>query len=299
MSLTKPNLISIVLISLTALIAFAANSVLARMALKATDGTLIIDPSSYTLIRFVSGAIMLAIIVKIQLPQTPLKQLIKPIENPSWLGPLSLIGYGGLFSFAYIGLDTATGALILFGAVQFTMLVYNYLSGNQLTTREWLGAITAFAGFIYLMLPSAQQPEIWSAILMFAAGVCWAFYTLEGKKAKVAIVNTAENVIRSIPFALLIIIAASLLGQIDFNQITDKGILLACISGAITSGLGYSIWYQALKHLTVTQAAVCQLSVPVIAAIGGVIFVNEPISQQLVIAGVMILGGIMLVSVKR
>jgi len=198
--------------------------------------------------------------------------------------------YAITFSFAYITLDTGTGALILFGSVQITMIALSLLSGNRLHFTEWLGVIIAFAGFLYLIMPGVTAPSTTGFLLMTIAGVAWGIYTINGKGSKNPLSDTTFNFLRTVPFIIIMLLVV--LKDVNF---TSKGILLAIISGGVTSGIGYTIWYMALKGLTSTQAAVVQLLVPVIAAFGGVIFVFEKITLRLTISSTMILGGILFV----
>ena len=205
-----------------------------------------------------------------------------------------LFTYAITFSFAYITLHTGTGALILFGTVQITMILMSYLHGTRLHSIEWLGVATAFGGFVYLVLPGIAAPSLQGFILMTVAGIAWGLYTLKGRDSKAPLLDTAYNFIRTLPFVLVVVVFSVLHAHYSI-----KGVVLAMLSGGIASGIGYSIWYRALGGLSATQAAVVQLSVPVIATFGGVIFVGEPITLRLSLAGVLILGGILLVVVGR
>jgi len=263
-----------------ALIAFAANSVLCRLAL----GGEAIDAASFTVIRLISGAVTLVLILKMRsggIDSTP---------KGSWMATLMLFLYAITFSFAYITLDTATGALILFGAVQITMILITLKSGHRLHIAEWLGVFLAFAGFVYLVLPNVTTPSVVGFILMTVAGIAWGVYTLKGRGSKNPLADTAHNFARTIP-----LVAALALIAIAYVDISIKGVILAIMSGAVASGIGYTIWYTALGGLTAVQAAVVQLLVPVLAAAGGMVFVSEAISLRLVISAVMILGGILIV----
>ena len=275
-----------------ALIAFAANSVLCRLAL----GESSIDPASFTIIRMISGAITLIVMVLLfpQEKKLSMQSIFSLSDARSWLAPIMLFIYAIFFSYAYVKLNTASGALILFATVQFTMIGVTFLKGNRLRFQEWLGIIISFAGFVLLMLPSATQPSIIGFSLMLVAGVAWAFYTLEGKKSSHPILNTTENFVRCIPLALCLLV-------ITFwsADITLPGVWYAIASGSIASGIGYSVWYLALRNLSITQAAISQLSVPLIAAVGGVIFVNEALSNELIFSGVLILSGIAIVTLNK
>lgn len=266
-----------------ALIAFAANSVLCRLAL----GDRTIDASSFTVIRLLSGAIVLFLIIKI-------KNKSEVSTKGSWSASLMLFLYAITFSFAYITLDTGTGALILFGSVQITMILLSILSGNRLHVTEWLGVMVSFLGFVYLVLPGITTPSMFGFMLMTVAGIAWGIYSLKGKGSTNPVIDTAYNFLRTIPFVIILAVLA-------FNKMSysSTGILLAVLSGAIASGIGYAIWYSALRGLSTVQAAVVQLLVPVIAAFGGVIFVSEAITLRLTVSAMLILGGILLVVLGR
>lgn len=271
-----------------ALLAFAGNSVLCRLAL----GEGQIDAASFTVIRLVSGIITLLIILL--LTQSAKKSPQKSTSKGSWNGALMLFVYAVAFSYAYVSLDTGTGALILFGAVQITMLLMGILSGNRLHYVEWIGVVTAFCGFVYLVLPSVSTPSLTGFILMTLAGIAWGFYTLKGKGSKHPLSDTAHNFLRTLP-----LVAILLALTIQQTHLSQTGVLLAVVSGAVTSGVGYTFWYVALGGLTSTQAAVQQLLVPVIAAIGGVVFAGEVVSARLIVASALVLGGILLVVLGR
>jgi drug/metabolite transporter (DMT)-like permease len=263
-----------------ALIAFAANSVLCRLAL----GEKAIDASGFTIIRLVSGIIVLLLILGIQ------NRKKKATSFGSWQAASMLFVYAGAFSFAYITLDTGTGALILFAAVQLTMIIVALVKGDRLGIIAWSGILLAFAGFVYLILPGVSAPSFSGFILMSIAGIAWGVYTLLGKKSAFPASDTAFNFTRTIPFIVLLAIIT-----FPYFELSTRGIILAVISGAIASGIGYAIWYAALKGLSATQAAVVQLVVPVIAAIGGVLFMSEVITLRLFISTIMILSGVAIV----
>jgi drug/metabolite transporter (DMT)-like permease len=278
--LTKNYAFKIIILTALALIAFAANSVLCRLAL----GDEAIDASSFTVIRLLSGAVVLLVI---------LSATGKPAEAPtkgSWAASLMLFIYAVTFSYAYISLDTGTGALILFGAVQITMILLSLLSGTRLHVTEWTGVAISFVGFMYLILPSVTTPSVSGFLLMTVAGIAWGIYTLKGRKSKSPLSDTTYNFIRTLPFVALLALAT--LGNLQYSA---EGILLALISGGITSGIGYAIWYIALAGLSATQAAVVQLTVPVIAALGGLVFASEAITFRFTLSAVMVLGGVLLV----
>ncbi len=275
MGLDSLNKVKAVVLTSCALLAFAGNSILCRLALKEDA----IDATSFTAIRLLSGAAVLSIILLLSPSRTQQ-------SYGSWKSGLMLFTYATAFSFAYMSLDTGIGALILFGSVQITMIGSGLLIGNILKTSEWLGIACALAGFIYLLLPGATAPPIKGVVLMVLAGIAWSTYTLAGKHSKQPLQDTCFNFLRCLPFAALLIIVKNT----DYN-INLSGTLLAITSGGITSGLGYAIWYSALKSLKSVQAAVLQLLVPVIAATGGIMITDETLSFQFLIASFLILGG--------
>lgn len=276
-----------------ALIAFAANSVLCRLALAGDE----IDPASFTMVRLFSGAITLLFILSLQsksvkaaLPN--LRDCVR--SNGSWYGALALFAYAVTFSYAYITLDTATGALILFGSVQVSMLAKSILTGTRLNKFEWLGMLLACSGLAYLLLPQANTPALLGFILMLLSGTSWAAYTIVGQQSGDPLKATTSNFVRSLPF--VVVLMSVLMFEMNF---TEYGVWLAITSGAITSGLGYAIWYKAIKSLTSIQSGVVQLLVPIIAAAGGIVFASEQVSNELVIASLLTLGGILLVLLNR
>ena len=267
-----------------ALLCFAFNSILCRLALKTDE----IDAPAFTVIRLVSGAIILLAILWAS-NKTEAK-----FKSGNWLSAFFLFAYAICFSFAYLGLTTATGALILFGSVQLTMIVSALVRGERPRALEWLGLVLAFGGLVYLVLPGLESPPIIHAVLMILAGIAWGFYTLRGRGSTNPLAETSGNFLRSVPFVVLA--ALPFLPKI---HLSTKGVLLAVLSGAVASGIGYSVWYAALKFHTATRAAGLQLSVPAIAAFGGVIFLAESVSLRLVLASCLILGGIGLVIFGR
>lgn len=294
--MNNPSILKTVLLTSLALMAFAANSVLCRLAL----GSGAIDATSFTAIRLCSGAVALFIIFSMKRgiekrsrgrhKSAHKGHHIDNISKGSWAAGLMLFLYAVTFSYAYLSVDTGTGALILFGAVQITMIVLSMCSGKRLHISEWCGVITAFAGFIYLVLPSVTTPSLDGLILMTISGASWGIYTLMGRGSKNPLMETSYNFLKTLPFVVILVIFS----QHNLNNSTE-GIVLALLSGAVTSGAGYTIWYMALGGLSSTQAAVLQLSVPVIAAIGGVIFVSETITARLSVSAVIVLGGILMV----
>ncbi len=260
-----------------ALIAFAANSVLCRMALGAET----IDAISFTSIRLLSGAVTLLIIVLVSARKDRLR------TEGSWLSAAMLFLYALPFSLAYVSLDAGAGALILFAAVQFTMVGAALFSGDRPHQLEWIGLLMALLGLVYLLLPGLAAPPLDAAALMVLAGVCWGVYSLRGRKANSALADTASNFLRCVPAALAVSIWFA-----DGISLSSRGVIIAILSGAIASGLGYVSWYAALRELTATRAATVQLSVPVIAAIGGVLLLAEGLTMRLILSSALILGGI-------
>ncbi len=262
------------------LIAFAANSILCRFAL----GKSTIDASSFTAIRLFSGAIVLLIIVSLK------KNNNNSMSKGSWFASSMLFLYAITFSFAYTSLDTGTGALILYGAIQITMILLSLFSGARLQVAEWIGMAISFAGFVYLILPGVTSPSLAGFLLMSIAGMAWGIYTLIGRSSKNSLMDTTYNFLRTIPLVIILAIMS-----FKFSHYSFEGVLLAALSGGIASGIGYTIWYISLGGLSTIQAAVFQLLVPILAVLGGVIFISEVITSRLVTSSIMILGGILIV----
>jgi len=272
------------ILTVLALTAFAANSVLCRLAL----GTGSIDAPGFTIVRLLSAAAVLWLILK------GVNRRTDPSSMGSWTASSMLFVYAITFSLAYISLDTGTGALILFGSVQMTMIMSSLVTGSRLRLTEWLGVVLAFAGLVYLVLPGVSSPSLEGFILMTVAGLAWGIYTLKGRGSINPLADTSYNFLRTIPFVMVLLIAT-----LDNMQFSFTGVVLAVLSGAIASGVGYTIWYMALAGLSTTVAAVVQLSVPAIAALGGVVFVGESITLRLTLSTLVILGGILLVVARR
>ena len=260
-----------------AMLAFAGNSILCRLALR--DGA--IDPASFTSVRLVSGAVTLMVILWIT------RRGDTPRAHGSWLSACVLFFYAICFSYAYITLSAGAGALILFGFVQGTMIAIGIWSGDRPTTPEWLGWSLAFAGLVWLVLPGVEAPPWSGASLMAIAGIAWGVYSIRGRTESDALASTASNFMLTIPM-----VAVLTLVTFTGADISTHGITLAIVSGAITSGIGYVIWYAALEYLSAIQAALVQLSVPAIATAGGVLLLLEPLSLRLLIASALVLGGI-------
>ena len=258
-----------------AMLAFAANSLLCRFALGSTET----DPASFTLIRVASGAVTLAVIAMLRGGRL--------VKAGNWFSAVALFAYAAAFSFAYRSLDTGTGALLLFGAVQFTMTGWGIAKGERPGPLRAVGMLTATAGLVYLFLPGASAPDLVGASVMVIAGAAWGIYSLRGRGSEQPLEETAANFVYAVPLAL----ALSLASRVD-RGVDEAGVLAAIASGAVASGVGYAIWYAALRDLRATTAATVQLSVPVIAAIAGVMFLDETTSLRMMIATVAILGGI-------
>jgi drug/metabolite transporter (DMT)-like permease len=310
----------ILLLTLLAMIAFASNSLLCRAALKQTH----IDAATFTFIRIFSGAVALWLILTIQrllraegTASPPVESLATRVGFPSpqsspkgsggsfflrekvgirdagnWISALALFVYAAGFSFAYTSLSAGTGALLLFGAVQATMILWGLHKGERLSTIQIIGFAVAVTGLVALLFPGLSAPPLIGSILMLGAGVAWGIYSLRGKGEKNPASATTGNFVRAVPFAAAVSIIFIMRTHLDL-----KGVTFGIISGAITSGLGYVIWYGALPGLKATSAATVQLSVPVLAATGGILLLGESITLRYVLASVAVLGGIALVVV--
>ena len=311
--------------TLFALVAFAFNSILCRLALRGEEA----DAAGFTAVRIFSGAVALVAIsflfrnrvgsphvsqgshvipqhgshladadTKPSKPESALTRVratdtraadTRAILTGSWASASFLFAYAVCFSFAYLGLTTGTGALILFGSVQMTMVAAAIFKGERPTPLEWIGLAVAVGGLVYLVFPGLESPPIISSLLMAAAGMSWGFYSIRGRSSGDPLANTTGNFVRSLPFAAVLALIF-----IPNLHLTNRGILLAVLSGALSSGVGYTVWYAAIKFHTATRAAVLQLGVPVIAAILGIVLLNELASLRLGIASLLILGGILL-----
>ncbi|AMO21744.1 DMT family transporter [Ramlibacter solisilvae] len=269
------------LILLTALTmaAFAGNSLLCRLALAHTA----IDAATFTTVRLASGAAMLWLLTQ-----------WRPVTSGSgggrWLSGLALFAYAACFSFAYISLPAGTGALLLFGAVQVTMVLHDLRSGKTPRMAQAAGMALAAAGLVWLVLPGVSAPPLLGSLLMLASGVAWGIYSLRGRGAGDPTRVTAGNFLRAVPFSIALSIAAA--GALTLDP---AGVAYALASGAITSAIGYVIWYSVLPSLSATSAATVQLSVPVIAAFGGIVLLGENLTLRLVASSIAILGGIAMV----
>ena len=275
------------MLTLLAMLAFAGNSVICRLALKAQ----VIDAASFTAIRLASGALVLALIVGL------MRRTSADRHTGGWFSALALFLYAAFFSYAYLSLDTASGALILFGFVQVTMIGAALVAGDRPGGFEWAGWLLAAAGLTLLLLPGAAAPSPAGAVVMALAGIAWGAYSLRGRGESDPLLATSRNFTRSLVL-VAVLVAAALAGG-DRTHWSVEGIVLAILSGALTSGLGYVSWYAALTYLTSMQAALVQLSVPAIAAAGGVLLLAEALSLRLVACGLMIIGGICMALLQK
>ncbi|MBK1875534.1 DMT family transporter [Pelagicoccus mobilis] len=270
------SLPKLALLAFLAMLAFAGNSILCRLALSSES----IDPASFTTLRLASGATLLALLVS--------KKSNHPSNNGSWRSALTLLAYSATFSFAYVDLHAGVGALLQFTFVQATMIGYGLMRGEKLSILQSLGIMAAITGVTLLLLPGLQNtPPLIPSTLMAGAGISWGLYSIFGRSSKKPIQDTAGNFLKTLPIAILI----SLIYWPDFH-LTLYGFTLAVASGAIASGLGYALWYTILPHLKTTTAATLQLSVPAIATLVGATFLLEPLDSRTIIATITILGGI-------
>ncbi|MEO6021602.1 MAG: DMT family transporter [Burkholderiales bacterium] len=274
--------VRVTILTVLAMVAFACNSLLCRLALKHTS----IDAATFTAVRIASGALMLSIIVRAQRgTQT---------GSGSWPSAIALFVYAAGFSFAYLSLSASTGALLLFGAVQATMIGHGIWMGERLRRLQLVGLVLAFGGLVGLLLPGLSAPPLPGSLLMLSAGAAWGIYSLRGRGAGDPTRVTAGNFLRAVP------ITASLSLMVhDSTSLDIAGLSYAVASGAVASGIGYAIWYTALPALKATSAATVQLSVPVITALGAMVFLDESPTLRLWLASLAILGGIALVIVEQ
>ncbi|MDQ1558138.1 MAG: hypothetical protein QOD32_1198 [Pyrinomonadaceae bacterium] len=283
-----PSRMKTFLLTGLALVAFAANSVLCRAAL----GGATIDAASFTTVRLVSGAaalLFISTLVKKNLPSLQRRVRFVPA--------LLLFSYAAAFSFAYTKLSTGTGALLLFGSVQATMLLAALGSGERPHAFEWAGLALALAGLVYLVFPGLSAPPLLSSTVMAVAGISWGLYSLIGRGARDPLADTTSNFVLALPLACAVNLLT--LGVGAGAHVSATGVVLAVLSGALASGMGYVVWYAALRNLTATRAATVQLPVPLLAAAGGVIFMSERVSLRLLLAAAAILGGVALALLGR
>jgi drug/metabolite transporter (DMT)-like permease len=265
-----------------AMIAFASNSILCRLALRQTS----IDPATFTVVRILSGAIALWLVMQMRREKSG--------KAGNWLSAFALFAYAAAFSFAYLQLSAGTGALLLFGAVQATMISWGLRKGEHLDAIQVVGVIVAITGLIVLLVPGISAPPLFDSVIMLIAGIAWGIYSLRGRVETHPVGATAGNFLRAVPFAVVLIVVGR-----PWIKLDALGVFYATLSGAITSGLGYVIWYRALPGLKAASAATVQLSVPVLAATGGIILLGERISLRYVLASLAVLGGIALVVRER
>ncbi|MBG7006385.1 DMT family transporter [Pseudomonas aeruginosa] len=270
------------LLTILAMLAFAGNSLLCRAALKDTA----IDAVSFTALRLVSGALMLLLLLRLR--RAPAG------ARGGWRGAAALFVYAAAFSYAYVQLDAGTGALLLFGAVQVSLLLAGRLRGERPGTQALAGFLLALGGLLYLLLPGASAPPLGGALLMLLSGLAWGLYTLLGRGGGDPLAVSAGNFLRAIAFAALLLLVFH--GQL---RLDGPGLLYALLSGALASGLGYAVWYSALPGLTALQGASVQLSVPVLAALCGALLLGEPLGPRLPPAPLAVLGGIALILLPR
>jgi drug/metabolite transporter (DMT)-like permease len=276
----------IFILTLLAMIAFASNSLLCRAALTQTS----IDAASFTFVRIFSGAIALWLIVNVRRSAGA----TYPTVGGNWISALALFFYAAAFSFAYLNVAAGTGALLLFCSVQATMILWGLHKGESVRVIETVGLIVAMIGLVVLLFPGLSAPPLLGSILMLGAGIAWGIYSLRGRGEKNPAIVTAGNFVRAIPFASAVSIIS-----VQRMRFDSTGVTYAIISGAITSGLGYILWYAALPSLKAASAASVQLIVPVLAATGGILLLGEPLTARYLLASVVILGGIALVVFER
>jgi drug/metabolite transporter (DMT)-like permease len=278
------------ILTLLAMIAFASNSLLCRAALRDTS----IDAATFTFVRILTGAFALYLIVIARSSFSSPVTRHSALASGNWPSALALFAYAAGFSFAYNTLSAGTGALLLFGAVQATMILWGFQKGERLDVIQIAGLVIAIGGLVVLVFPGISAPPLFGSILMLSAGLAWGVYSIRGKGASDAIAATAGNFLRAVPFATLVSVVA--MRQMHLDAL---GIVYAVVSGAITSGLGYVMWYTVLPQIKATSAAVVQLSAPVLVATGGILLLSEPISLRYIIASIAVLGGIFLVIIER
>ena len=278
-----PSALRLFLVTGLAMTAFAANSVLARLAMAGGEA----GPWAFTLLRILSGALVLALIVS---PG-------RAVRAGSWASAAALLAYAAFFSLAYLSLTTGTGALILFALVQITMIGWGLATGERLSAARWAGTTLAVGGLVWLLMPGLQAPPLTGALFMAVAGIGWGIYSLRGRSQRQPTLLTAGNFARAAALSLLIGLPALLVSGESTPSV--EGAAYALASGAITSALGYAIWYAALRDLSASLAAIAQLTVPAIAALGGMIFLEEPLTVRFLIATALILGGVALASLSR
>ena len=268
------------LLTTLAMLAFAGNSLLCRAALRDAS----IDPAGFTALRLVAGAVTLWLLLRLRSNRQP------AASAGSWYGAVALFVYAAAFSFAYVSLDAGAGALLLFGAVQLSMVAWGLLRGERLDALQLAGMLLALGGLVALLLPGSSTPSLGAALLMLVSGAAWGAYSLLGRSARDPLPAAASSFLLAAPLAVLLSLV--MLGQLHWSP---AGVLYAVLSGALTSGLGYAIWYAVLPRLAAIQAASVQLSVPLLTALAGALLLGEALTVRLVLAGAAILGGVGLV----
>ena len=285
------------LYTLIAILAFSANAIICRWALNSG----FIDPVSFTSFRLGAGAVMLFIVMTLSAGQQTNKKQIKattiPDQKGDWKNSVYLFIYALTFYYGYVSIGTATGALILAGVVQLTMIGYALRNGDRLHGAEWLGLILALIGLVYLMYPKLTSPSWWGLVMVIISAYAWAMYSLTGRHSLNPITDTAYNFYRTLPMIALLIAVS--LAFTDVINLTPVGVAMAMLSGGVTSGLGYIIWYKTLPRLSSSLASACQLLVPLFAAFGASWLINEPITFHFLLAAAMMLGGLTLVLIGR
>lgn len=279
-----PGLMWLVMLTTLTLIAFAANTILCRMALATTQ----IDASTFTAVRIGSGALTLMLLVMLFRPRG------QRFGDGNWRGAVCLLLYAITFSWAYRTIDSGPGALILFAAVQITMLSYGFLKGERTTFPALCGLALSCAGLVYLLLPGSNAPEATGSALMTLAGIAWAGYTLNSRGIRDPLAATCGNFLRATPLALAILLLTLTSAQLD-----GLGVIYAILSGAVASGMGYALWYAVAKHLSALKAGALQLLVPILSSLGGVLLLDEAITWRLVIASIAVISGVGLVLAAR
>lgn len=287
------------LFTLIAMLSFTANAIICRWAL---DGQYI-DPVSFTCLRLGSGALMLFIVMVLSARQRPkvannkIKSTLTRSHKGSWKAALFLFIYALTFSYGYVAISAATGSLILAGVVQFTMIGHALRNGNRLHTLEWFGLVLALMGLAYLMYPKLTSPSWWGLLMVITSAYTWAMYSLNGRHSLNPLVDTAYNFYRALP--MIILAALISLMFTDIIYLTPMGASMAILSGAVTSGLGYIIWYKALPRLSPSLASSSQLLVPLLAAFGASWLIDEVITLHFLLAAILMLGGLALVLVGQ
>lgn len=261
-----------------AMLAFAGNSLLCRVALRDTS----IDPASFTALRLLAGALVLWLLLRLRKSHSA--------RAGSWAGAFALFLYAAAFSWAYVQLDAGAGALLLFAAVQLSMIAWGVFRGERLSPMQALGSVLALVGLVGLLLPDADAPALTAALLMILSGAAWGVYSLLGRSTIDPLAATAGNFARAVPMAAMLCLVT--LPALEWDL---AGVIYALLSGGFTSGVGYALWYAVLPRLAATQAASIQLSVPLLTVLAGSLILGEALTSRLLITGLAILGGIVLV----